>query len=148
MAASEEGRWVMAISLPQLPQMRCDDHCGKCCGPVFVSEAEYQRVASVVQRCGIRPQRNGWLTCPLYIDGKCSVYHARPAICKLFGHAPGMTCAHGYNTPATASDIEKYRRYFQSSTKGGTEVRILHELVYSVEELTEDMIGELAKGGV
>ncbi len=125
----------MIFSLPQLPSMRCDDGCGECCGPVFISQDEYERIERVVNAQGITPRRNGPLTCPLYIDGKCSVYLARPAICRLFGHAPKLVCSRGYDTPATPRQIEKYKQYMRRSTRGGEDVRLLHELVYSEYEL-------------
>jgi len=30
--------------------------------------------------------------CPLLIDNKCSIYAVRPFICRLYGHAKGLSC--------------------------------------------------------
>lgn len=123
----------MIYNLPQLPKLKCDAGCGQCCGPVIVSSDEYKAIETVIAALGITPQRNGIGTCPLYINGKCSVYHARPMLCRLFGHVPGMACAKGYDTPASDHVRGKWNNAVRRSAKSG--VRMLHELAYTNEEI-------------
>lgn len=125
----------MIYNLPQLPKMRCDAGCGKCCGPVAVGADEYESIEFVVKALMVTPQRNGILTCPLYIDGKCAVYHARPLVCRMFGHVPEMVCANGYDTPASEHARKKWDSAVRRSAKSG--VRMLHELAYTNEEIEQ-----------
>lgn len=82
--------------LPVLQPMQCDDGCGRCCGPVPVTENELGAIRRYVARRGIEPVDHGGLTCPLYIDGRCSVYPVRPFLCRVFGHVPALQCVRGY----------------------------------------------------
>lgn len=34
-------------------------------------------------------------TCPYLTDGRCSIYDARPMICRMWGVARTMPCPHG-----------------------------------------------------
>lgn len=114
------------FSLPQLPAMRCDDGCGECCGVVPVSDREFARIKAVVEARGIKPRFQG-LTCPLFIEGRCSIYEARPALCRLFGHCEGMTCSRGYNVNTDAETERKYQAVIRERTT--RRLRTLHELV-------------------
>lgn len=84
------------IAKRELPSMRCDDGCGRCCGMVPVTAAEYARVIAYAREHGIEPVIQG-ITCPFWQGGKCSVYEVRPLVCKLMGHVPELTCPRGYN---------------------------------------------------
>ncbi len=85
--------------LPVLPAMRCDDGCGRCCGPVPVTARELGRVRAYVKLHGIAlVQHQSPLTCPLYDGTRCTVHPARPLLCRVFGHTPRLDCVHGYNT--------------------------------------------------
>jgi len=87
----------LPVLKPEFPPMRCDDGCGDCCGPVPATAAEFQRVLAYIRERDIKPKDQG-ITCPLYLDGKCSVYPVRPLICRAFGHVEGMVCSRGHNT--------------------------------------------------
>lgn len=120
------------IPLPQLPQMRCDDGCGECCGIVGCSSHEFVQVSRVVKARGIKPVRQG-STCPLFLGGRCSVYEVRPACCRVFGHTPELTCPRGYNV---ATPPEHVKAHMATSLRGGIRsARFLHELVYSLDEV-------------
>jgi Fe-S-cluster containining protein len=84
--------------LPVFPEMRCDEGCGACCGPVPVTLDEITRIKRYMIRNDVVPtKRDDPLTCPLF-DGKgCTVHPVRPFICKAFGHVRGMRCPRGYN---------------------------------------------------
>jgi Fe-S-cluster containining protein len=81
----------------EFPPMRCDDGCGDCCGPAPVTQAEFDRIVDYITQHKIVPREQGQ-TCPLYLDGRCSVYEVRPFACRAFGHVAGMACSRGYNT--------------------------------------------------
>jgi len=121
----------MNHSLPQLPTMRCDDGCGECCTIAPCSREELALIRNVVKAQGIKPLRQG-LRCPLYIDGKCSVYYARPLVCRLYGHAPGLDCLRGYSVLANDKTLEAWNAEMR---KVGDRVMYTHELVYDVGEM-------------
>lgn len=120
------------MHLPQLPAMRCDRGCGECCGPVMCTAEEYQAITAAIERRGIVPIRQG-TTCPLWIGGECAVYEARPLICRLFGHAQGMTCSRGYNVNISASADRRIMQAYSRSMGGRP--RMLHEFVFTPHEI-------------
>jgi hypothetical protein len=79
-----------------LPTMQCDSGCGDCCGPVLCRQDEFRAVLELAAAKGVDPVRQGE-TCPWYQGGGCTVYEARPEICRLFGHSPRLVCSRGYN---------------------------------------------------
>lgn len=110
------------IHLDVLPPMKCDTGCGDCCGPVLCKEHEFQAVNRLAFAKGIVPMRQG-TTCPWYQDGQCQVYEARPFICRLFGHAPRLTCSRGYNVNVAPSLEKRLTRQY------GKPTRFLHEVL-------------------
>lgn len=107
---------------PEFPPMRCDDGCGECCGPAPATQAEFDRVVAYVLEHKITPKDQG-ITCPLYLDGKCSVYEVRPLICRAFGHAEGLSCSRGYNTNVPTEVVDARLR------ANGEGVTLLHEVL-------------------
>jgi Fe-S-cluster containining protein len=77
----------------QLPEVRCKGLCQASCGPILMSEAEWQRIREAVG--GKLPKMAEDLTCPLLVNGRCSVYDLRPIVCRLFGAVKRMKCQHG-----------------------------------------------------
>jgi len=78
--------------------MRCDDGCGRCCGPVPVTARELGRVRAYMKQHGIKPNPNpAPLQCPLYDGQSCTVHPVRPLLCRVFGHTPRLDCCRGYN---------------------------------------------------
>ena len=88
----------------------CKPECGKCCGPVPWSPAEIARVASRIPVTALRLPAPGGpegfvlladATTPacafLGPDRACTVYDARPLMCRMFGAAdvPNMRCPFG-----------------------------------------------------
>lgn len=79
----------------QAPDLLCRRQCAQSCvtGPIRIGAAEYERIA---ERVGYRPHGNpAARTCPLLVDGLCTVHDIRPMICRLWGAAVGMRCKHG-----------------------------------------------------
>jgi len=102
--------------------MQCDSGCGECCGPLLVTELEYQAVRTFAQRKGLVPKKQG-LTCPFYQEGSCTVYEVRPFACRLFGHVEEMPCPRGYNVNIS-SEVGK-----RAVLSNGRPTRMLHELL-------------------
>lgn len=82
--------------------MNCLGLCADCCGPVEGGRREMVRMA----RAGVRlpPRRDavlqmlrndGEYSCPALVAGRCSVYAARPAVCRVFGASVDMICPYG-----------------------------------------------------
>lgn len=110
-----------------LPVMQCDVGCGKCCGPVLCSEAEYAAVARHVREHRVTPKRQGPDVCPFYQNGQCAVYDARPVPCQLFGHIPAMTCCNGHNVNISKS---RERKIMARHVGDRGQPRALHEFAY------------------
>lgn len=119
---------ALEMRVSDLPEMRCDDNCGKCCGPVVVTEQEYGQILRYMKDHGIVPKENG-LTCPLYQEGRCQIYPVRPTLCRLFGHTKKMKCERGYNVNLPNKKIRKIL------LRSGKATRLLHHLLKTEEEL-------------
>jgi Fe-S-cluster containining protein len=91
-----------------LPEMRCDEGCGECCGPSFASNKEYQEIIRYMREHHVVPKKNDGLRCPLYQDGKCQVYPVRPVLCQIFGHTERLPCVRGYNENLPDKQIKKF----------------------------------------
>lgn len=113
--------------LPILPPMRCDAGCGACCGPVPVTEAELSAVRRHMARYRVPAVDRGKLTCPFF-DGQCTIYEARPTLCRLFGHTAGLRCSRGYNTNALPDATVRRALYRQ-----GQATTTLHSLIDYVD---------------
>jgi hypothetical protein len=84
------------LHLIDLPEMRCDKHCGACCGVVPINSVERQQLKSYVAEHNLHPLWQG-STCPFYQKGTCAVYPVRPLACRAYGHSWRMDCPRGYN---------------------------------------------------
>ena len=108
----------------------CKPACGKCCGPVPWAPAEIARVAERIPQGTERfPAPGGpdgfllladprtGLCAFLSAERACTVYDARPLLCRMFGavDAPNMRCPFGAKarTPLRAADgyalVGRYR---------------------------------------
>lgn len=73
----------------------CDGSCHASCGPLGFSSLEGERIkaagATIANvRFGEHP---AGIDCPaLTVDKRCSIYDARPTLCRLWGSAVGMLC--------------------------------------------------------
>lgn len=117
--------------LKVLPSMQCDEGCGECCGPVMVTETEFQRVARYAKEHGIVPVANpDGITCPFFLEGTCKVYAVRPMICKAYGHSdvPTLTCPRGYNVNVPSEQVDRMLR------ANGEPTRFLFELLPDFDE--------------
>jgi Fe-S-cluster containining protein len=115
--------------LPPMPEMRCDAHCEICCSEcVPVSELEMAAVVLYANEHDIAPGQDPKL-CPWYSreDGRCSVYEARPLVCRAFGHGneKWLTCDRGYNANVPDEMMPELR---QRLAAAGPRTRFLHEV--------------------
>lgn len=90
----------------ELPTIECQGKCQDSCGPIGMSDEEYERICRHLGRPisdagkadqGVRiwpPPPD--LTCPLLgVDGRCTIYRLRPLICRLWGVVESMPCPYG-----------------------------------------------------
>jgi Fe-S-cluster containining protein len=115
-------RKKLPVVAAEFPPMRCDVGCGDCCGPAPATQAEFDRVVDYIRRHKIVPKDQG-ITCPLYLDGKCSVYEVRPLACRAFGHVEGMDCSRGYNTNLPVEQVDA------KLIVNGETTTVLHEVL-------------------
>jgi Fe-S-cluster containining protein len=107
--------------------MQCDEGCRECCSEcVPVSDAEMARVLFYANEHDLVPSEDPAM-CPWYQGGRCSVYEARPIVCRIFGHTDdaAMQCDRGYNANVTPERKKELLRAMQDK---GAPVRFLHEI--------------------
>lgn len=81
-----------------LPKLECKGLCAHSCIPITVAPEERNRIR---REHGVElPEADelfaqGCTTCVALQDGRCSVYDARPMICRLWGIDETMRCPHG-----------------------------------------------------
>jgi len=82
----------------QLPTLECKGLCAHSCIPIDVSPGERVRIRREYDVEIPEPDElfaQGCKTCVALKDGRCSVYEARPMICRLWGIDETMRCPHG-----------------------------------------------------
>jgi Fe-S-cluster containining protein len=57
--------------------------------------------------------------CPALQDGRCSVYHVRPTICRLWGATESMPCAHGCTPPDALTQVQSFELLRWAARAGG-----------------------------
>jgi hypothetical protein len=88
----------------RIPGMNCKGLCQECCGSIGLTRLEQDRIQ---QRHGLRLPLMAVFEdqCPaLDRAGRCTVYNDRPAVCRLWGAVPSMTCPHGCEPDQTMTD--------------------------------------------
>ena len=94
----------------RIPETSCRPGCGECCGIVIESPIETCNITAYLVSQGRTPARtpSSW-RCPyLTRDKMCSIYPARPLICRLFAATedPGLQCPHGCTAERPLSATE------------------------------------------
>jgi Fe-S-cluster containining protein len=87
-----------------IPAVACKGLCHDQCTLIPVSAAERAAIHShtgrrvktlpMLKKFVMRPADDG-LHCRYLRKGRCEIYEARPAICRLYGAADGLECPHG-----------------------------------------------------
>jgi len=89
-----------------LPRIACKGLCHEACGPIAGADGEIERLERVAGKpLSVRPDGQCSM---LTAEGRCSVYAARPLICRLFGVAGGLECPHGCKPDRMLSKREAY----------------------------------------
>lgn len=76
----------------RLPVVECKGFCAGSCGPWSATTEEVGLIEEALG--GPIPKPTG-TTCPLLVNGRCSVYRVRPTICRAWGGVEQMECPHG-----------------------------------------------------
>jgi hypothetical protein len=80
----------------RLPKLQCKGKCSVACGPVPAVEAEFIRMKRV--HPDRKPLTHAADSACNYLDretNRCTVYAARPLICRAWGTVPFLSCMHG-----------------------------------------------------
>lgn len=85
---------ALEVLYARLPQVRCEGRCGFACGPIVASGAEYERLRQA-HPFKVRLRTVADNDCVYLKDGRCTVYRARPLICRIWGTFPSLLCPHG-----------------------------------------------------
>jgi uncharacterized protein len=96
----------LAAIYAQVPDVECRGLCAGACGPIPVHPSELKQIrlaagrrvrahpgALIDNHLVLETNRHG--QCTLLKKGRCSIYHDRPLICRLFGAATGLLCPYG-----------------------------------------------------
>jgi Fe-S-cluster containining protein len=103
----------------EVPSFDCKPGCADCCGPIQLSRLEYHRCVKVsgrtaddVRRHMEKNIKHKIYQCPLLNKktNQCTVYQARPAICRIFGTTKDLPCPHGCGPDASALLSEERAR--------------------------------------
>jgi hypothetical protein len=127
-----------------LPTIACRGLCQASCGPVVQGRSMTGQELLRLQDAGGEKrgkQRRAPLACPYLTaedeTGRCSVYEARPMICRLWGIVAEMPCPHGCEVePGRLSDREARMAMAFVETIGG---KIAPDPLYT--HLARQMIG-------
>jgi len=121
----------------QLPTINCTGACWGSCGPIDMTHRERQRIREhgvkiphyTVTELAIVALSNEGAMCPALVNRRCSVYLARPLICRLYGITEAMKCPHGcVPSPRYLNDGETHDLFTEVMLIGG------HELVGGMSE--------------
>lgn len=89
----------------RIPKHTKCSNCGRCCGPVPISQSEEIKIRKFVKKMDIFTKQRltnqlkgkDFLTCQFRDteQNKCAIYPVRPLLCKLFGISIGLECCNG-----------------------------------------------------
>ena len=102
----------VAALYARIPKIDCRQKCQDYCGAIIqlgaYSDAEGPEVEGALRGAEIaRSTSASEFACrALDLHGRCSIYAARPAICRLWGVTEGMTCQHGCEPERILSKAE------------------------------------------
>lgn len=96
-----------------VPTVACKGLCHAACGVIPIAPAEREELVKLTGRrvkVETEPMPGGYLmlrmrsaddlSCRYLVRQRCSVYAARPLICRLYGAAEALPCAHGCEASA------------------------------------------------
>lgn len=99
----------------------CTGECWDSCGPIGYSKLEGERMSAAGHRPpNVHEPRTQFMCTALTADRRCSVYDARPAICRLWGVSEAMPCDHGdCYTPNPLTEAESAALMNRAQQIGG-----------------------------
>lgn len=77
-----------------VPAFKCVEGCTDCCGPVFTTKTEAEKLGIEV---GTLTNKPGEAKCRFAGESGCSVHNDRPLMCRIFGATDidELVCPHG-----------------------------------------------------
>src|SRR5262245_17499782 len=93
----------------KIPKVACKGLCVGCCAPVGDCMTDFERdriTKAAKKRPNGKEDRDKMKPCNMLIDGRCSVYAIRPAICRIWGVDKKMPCPHGCEGSATMPSLQ------------------------------------------
>lgn len=92
----------------------CTECSAKCAGPIQVWREEYETLRQAAEALGLawppHEPASEFNVCPfLDAGGLCTVYSARPLVCRAFGLVPWLPCTLGKTSPM---DVARALRLF------------------------------------
>jgi hypothetical protein len=109
----------------RIPPVECRGECIDSCGPISMSVAEAARIEALGVSIPTMAQALTALAagedyyCPALRDGRCSVYDARPTICRLWGATESMPCPHGCGPAVPLTQEQSHGLLRESAELGG-----------------------------
>lgn len=110
---------TLDVLYARLPSIECKGLCFAACGPIPCTKGEAQRMENL---SGAPLTYNAEGFCGYLKDQRCSVYEARPMICRLFGLTPKLACPFGCKPSRVMYDPECHAALVQARKIGGAEV--------------------------
>lgn len=117
MASRSKRLRVLQEVYASLPPIACKGLCWRACAAIQAKPIELERMESAAGRRLERVEGaeldggavvvgRADLACPALVMRRCSIYEARPLICRLFGVAEGLPCPHGCAPGRVVPDVE------------------------------------------
>lgn len=116
----------------ELPTIECKGLCQNSCGPIDMSDAERKRIVDLGMEIPLftHERSQAWangakLYCPALSFGTevgfgCSVYEARPLICRVWGLGEGeLACPHGCEPSQRLTNGDVMRLVMRAMQIGG-----------------------------
>lgn len=120
----------------EIPSIDCQGKCANSCGPIDMSKLERELIEDRTGRTveALPPS----LTCSMLKNGRCTVYSARPVICRLWGVVESMRCPHGCKPERVLSDQEGFTIMGRAMQLGGSPKQG-SELVQAINSMPPEM---------
>ena len=105
--------------------MECKGLCVDSCGPIAMSVDEKERIRELgveippMAEALAALDRGEDYYCPALVEGRCSVYEARPTVCRLWGATESMPCPHGCAPPARLTQTDSHELLRRAAEVGG-----------------------------
>ena len=96
----------------RIPSAQCKGLCWGACGPILVQADE---LTAIEEADGTGVKREDGLCPYLNSEQRCSVYEARPLICRLYGVVEGLPCPHDCISLRTLSNEEVEQLLFEAA---------------------------------